>query len=321
MLDEGPDSVRIHGRDRDPDFPNDAVGKSLLIPGELLPRLASVGTPKEPTPHSAGRKSPGHSPGLPKARVHQVRIARIERKIDAASPSVTGPVQDEAPALTPIGGLVDAPLGIGLGVFTESGGPGDVAVLRMDTYAREILPLGEPDVPPGLTGIRTLVEAVALLDITTQFRLSCADIDDIRIGLAHRDRTHGRTVDLPVCNRIPRLSSVGGFPQSTPRSAEVVLQWTGGAACHGLRTPTARGADVGPFEGGQERLIEPLGRQGLRGAERADENGEGERISRPPKSTSCLPFHLQPSSRAMASISMPTLLGNAATSTVARAGR
>ena len=122
----------------------------------------------------------------------------------------------------------------------ERSDPDHVAVLRVNTDARNVLCVFEPDVSPRLAGIGRLVDAVALLDVPAELGLARADVHDIGIGLTDLHRADGRAGNLPVGDRPPVHPSIGGLPQSTTRGSKVVL--------HGPRV--AAGTRGGPAASG-----------------------------------------------------------------------
>ena len=81
-----------------------------------------------------------------------------------------------------------------------------------------------PEASPGLPAVSGFVGAVALLDVAPQLGLPRADVDHVGIRLAYRHRTHGGATDLPVRDGHPRGAAVGGLPEATPDSSEVVLK-------------------------------------------------------------------------------------------------
>ena len=81
-------------------------------------------------------------------------------------------------------------------------------------------------------------------------------IDEVGVGLAHRDRAHRRAVDLAVGDRRPVVAAVGGLPEPAADGAEVGLARAALHAAGGDRAAAAVGADVAPAVSGHQGRIE-----------------------------------------------------------------
>ena len=130
---------------------------------------------------------------------------------------------------------------------TERRHPRHVAVLGVDANPADVLCLGEPQVDPRFARVGGLVDAISLLDVATQFRLTRPDVHHVGIGLANLDSAHRGAVDLPIGDRGPCGAPVCGFPEPTAGCAEVVLQRSRVAARGGRRAASTRRAHVSPL--------------------------------------------------------------------------
>ena len=109
-----------------------------------------------------------------------------------------------------------------------------------------------------------------------------ADVDDVGVGLRHRDRADRRALDLPVGDRRPRLAAVGGLPQTAADRAEVGLLRTSLHAADGDRSPAAGGPDTAPLEALEHHRVDGRGRRRLksRSARDVESLDSGEREQR-----------------------------------------
>ena len=69
-----------------------------------------------------------------------------------------------------------------------------------------------------------------------------AYVDDVGVRRRHRERTNRRD-RLPVENRIPGSPGVGGLPDASPRSAEVVRGRIAGNPGDGVDAPATERTD------------------------------------------------------------------------------
>jgi hypothetical protein len=108
---------------------------------------------------------------------------------------------------------------------------------------------------PRLSGIRRLVDAVAITVGIAKRRFARADIHHVGIGLRHGDRADGGD-GLSVEHRHPRAAGIDGFPDAAVHVAEVELVRTSGHAAHRVDASATEGADHAPMEAAVERRIE-----------------------------------------------------------------
>ena len=88
---------------------------------------------------------------------------------------------------------------------------------------RADLPLLDPDVLPGLTGVGGAIDAVAFGNVAARIRFTGSHIDHVGIRWCDRDRT-GRRDRLLVENRLPFKPAVNRLPHPTRSCGRVVGQ-------------------------------------------------------------------------------------------------
>ncbi len=161
--------------------------------------------------------------------------------------------------------------------MSEGGDVDDVGVRGMDADAGHRLGIAKSHVTPGLAAVGRFVDAVPLGDAAAKLCLAASYIDDIGVGLGHRDGADGGARDLAVGHGKPGVSSIGRFPQPSPGGAKVVLVHAAGTARTPERAPPSLGADVSPFERGKPIGAELNLLRGEGGCEDGRENDESGR--------------------------------------------
>ncbi len=254
VLEERVYAVGVRRRDRESDATHEPTLRHAGISGHLGPGLTAV----RALEHAAARAAARHlvllAVRLPQRRIDHVRVVLVDHDIDRAGLVVS--VEHLPPAIAPVRALEDAALVAGGAVLAERRHKNDVRVERMDSDLRDPVGLGEADVLPGLARIAASVHAVAWQDVPTNTRLSGADEDHIRIGVADRHRADRRRVDLEVRNRRPVQTRVARFPKTATDRAEVRLVRAPLHAGNGDRSPTSVRSDVAPPIPSQQRGIE-----------------------------------------------------------------
>src|SRR5271170_7047704 len=106
---------------------------------------------------------------------------------------------------------------------------------------------------PRFSGVDGLVDAVAADNVSTDACFAGSDVDDVGIGLSHRDRADGgRGAFLLVEERRPVDASVGGLPDATGYRAkviDVVLTYDARYSNHAASTEGAYKAVTESFPG------------------------------------------------------------------------
>ena len=102
----------------------------------------------------------------------------------------------------------------------ENGGVDHVRILRMDADARNMAPLFEPNVRPGLTRVGGFPHAVAVRHVAADGFFAGADVDHVRVGVADGDGAD-RAAEEAVGNVLPGGAAVGRAPDAAAGRAEV----------------------------------------------------------------------------------------------------
>ena len=98
-------------------------------------------------------------------------------------------------------------------------------LVGMHAQARDRLRVAEiGEVIPLHAAVGRLVDAVALDDVAAQLRFAAADVDDVGVRLADRQRADRRGADLAVGHRRPVGAAVGGLPRAAAGGAEPVFE-------------------------------------------------------------------------------------------------
>ncbi len=157
--------------------------------------------------------------------------------------------------LPPVRRLVDPALGVRGPYVPQRRDVDDVVVARVDADAADLLRGVEPHVLPRLAGVGALPHAVAVGHVAADRRLAAADVHDVGIALAHRDRAD-RAAEESVAHRLGGVAAVRGFPDAAAGGAHVVLVGPRHRAGHSRHAAGAVGADVAPPHVAEVRRID-----------------------------------------------------------------
>src|SRR5262249_24540970 len=123
----------------------------------------------------------------------------------------------------------------------------DVGVLQIYRDAADMLRIVEPQVGPGLSGVRRLVDTVRETGRVSKGRFAASDVDRIGGGRRHRDRADGGD-GLIIEDGLPDPAAVDRLPEPAVHRARVELLRTPGYAGDRIGPATAEGAEHAPLE-------------------------------------------------------------------------
>ena len=158
-LDEREDPIRARRRDRDRDLPQDAL-RQPAIARELGPGVATVDRLEDATALAAADELVRAADRLPQGRVHDARIPRIDREVDAAGLGAAR--QDLLPGLPAIPGTEDAARRVRPVRVAEGRDVRGVGILGVDPDLADVPGVLEPEVGPGLAAVGRAVDTVAV---------------------------------------------------------------------------------------------------------------------------------------------------------------
>ena len=116
--------------------------------------------------------------------------------------------------------------------MSEGGDVDDVGVLGVDPDAADVLGVRETEVLPALAAVRGFVDAVSGREIPAQTALSHSDVDHVRLGRGHGDRSHRARFEEAVGEVSPRPPAIGRSPYASAGGAEVERHELSGVAGH-----------------------------------------------------------------------------------------
>ena len=265
-LDRGVDDLGILGGYGESDA-TESVGRQAIAAcgiGELGPRLPTVGRLVDP----ASLPDPLHvaaapAQPVPGGGVEDLGIRGVHLEVDEAGRVVHE--QDPAPRLAPVGGLVDAALGVRAPEVAEGRDVHDLGVGRVDHHAADRARVLQAHVRPLRAAVGGLVDAVAPPLRAQAVLLPRPHPHDVRIGRRHRDVADGLDAEA-FRHRLPRNPAVGSLPHAAAGCADVERLRRPSRVGHRERghPPAVRGgAEVAE----REALEEP--REGVLGGGRA----------------------------------------------------
>ena len=248
-LHQRPHALRIGRRDGDADAAEHAARQPGRV-RDLGPGVAAVGALEQPAARSAAIHAPGLAADLPHRRVEHARIARVHRDIHRARGVAA--LQHLLPGGAAIGGAVDAAHFVGPPQVPERRHVDDVGILRMHAHRADVVAVLEADIAPGAAGIHALVDAVAVRRVAAHAGFAHAGVDDIGVGIGHRQRAHRAGLELAVGDRKPGQPAIGGLEHAAAHRAEVVGVGLRGNAGHRHRAAAAERSDLAEFQFLQE---------------------------------------------------------------------
>src|SRR5579863_1919455 len=131
--------------------------------------------------------------------------------------------------------------------MAQHGGEDTIRIARIDRQRRNLLPVNQTEMSPGLARIRRFVDAIAYRKIGSVQSLAAADVNDVRIGGGHGDRTD-RLRRLVVEDRVPRAPVVVRFPYPAVHLRHVENIRLAGHASGGARSATAKRPNHAPAQ-------------------------------------------------------------------------
>src|SRR5439155_21568516 len=205
---------------------------------QLLPIRAAVGRFVQTAPRTIrGRiDAPRRTPGVPKRRIDNQRVVRLEREIDRAY--LVALEQHLLPRRAAVARAIDAAIRIRAVDVSERGDEHDVRSARVDDHLADLPRRLEADVPPRLAGIGRLVHAVAVGDLRSHVGLAGPDVYDIGIRRRHRNGAD-RGDRLGIEDRHPASPGIRRLPYAAadrPHVEHVRLPRHAGDAVHATRT-------------------------------------------------------------------------------------
>jgi hypothetical protein len=120
----------------------------------------------------------------------------------------------------------------------------DIGILRMHAHGADVVAVFEADIAPRATGIHALVDPVAVGRVAAHAGFAHAGVDDIGIGIGHRQRAHRTGLKLAVGNRKPGQPTIGCLEHAATHRAEVVRAGLRGDADDRHRASAAEGSDL-----------------------------------------------------------------------------
>src|SRR5687768_3646393 len=102
------------------------------------------------------------------------------------------------PDLPAVGGAEYATLLVGAEGVAQGRHVDDVRVVWMETHARDVACVLEPEMRPGLATICGFVDSVTVRHIEADAGLTHASVNDIGVRLSNRDSAHRCRVQIAV---------------------------------------------------------------------------------------------------------------------------
>ena len=170
-------------------------------------------------------------------------IGLVERRLQVASAVIAVGFEDVGPALTAIGGAVDATAVMGR--VAESRDDHQIRIGGIDKDAVDLHGVLEPDVLPALAGIGRLPHAVteAAAD-----GVAGTGINDVGIGGCDLDGADAIGARLLIEDRKPRHTRARGLPDAAQWRAEVEGAGVPDDTGHGGNTAAVKGPHITPLE-------------------------------------------------------------------------
>ena len=218
-FDQGVDTRRVVGGDRQADLAERLDRKTTTFAGQLGPCRAAVSRLVDAAAGAAALSTPRPDLHLPHGRIKDARVGRVHGEIHSARVLVDE--QDAFPVAAAVQGAVNAAFLLGAVQVTERGHVDDVRVGRMNHDPADAAAVVEPHVLPALAAVSGLVDTVANDDVAADEALTSARPHDV--GIARRDRQRAdRLHRLIVENRAPVDAAIGALEDPARRCSDQV---------------------------------------------------------------------------------------------------
>src|SRR4029079_7884855 len=130
-----------------------------------------------------------------------------------------------------------------------------IRVPRVDRDIRDLLPVAETKMRPGLPGVHRLVDAIADGEVRPSKHHDAANIQHIRVRWRDDERAD-RSGRLTVKDWSPGASGISGFPDAAIADANVKGVRLAGMSCSRLGPSGAQRTNVAPPHFGEQLLID-----------------------------------------------------------------
>ncbi len=224
-----PHTLRIGRRDGHTDASEHAARQSRRV-RNLRPVVAAIGALEQPAARAAAIHPPGLPADFPHRGIEHPRITRVHRDIHRAC-SVTA-LQHLFPGGAAVGGAVDAAHFVGPPQVPERRHVDDIGILRMHPHRPDVVAFLQSDIAPCTPGIHRLVDPVAVRRVAAHTGFAHAGVDDVGVGIGHRQRAHRAGLKLPVGDGNPGQPAIGRLKYAAAHRAEVVRVGLRGYAGH-----------------------------------------------------------------------------------------
>ena len=155
---------------------------------------------------------------LPKRRIENVRVARIEAHVVGAGVLVF--VEDLLETRPAIGGTENASLRIRAVRMSQHGDKQAVRIFGIYFNIRDHLRIAQAEMRPCFARVGRSVHSIACRQVGPNDARAAAHVDDIRIRWRNRNRANG-TSRLAVKQRLPGRTIVRGTPHAAIVKADV----------------------------------------------------------------------------------------------------
>src|SRR5581483_592465 len=169
------DALAVCPRDGDADAAQRGSRKPMAL--DLLPGQAVIRGAIQAGARATAGEAPRLAPHLPQRSEHDVRMMRVESKIDR--PRITVTVQDSLPSLAAISCSKDSALLIGAKRMAERGDQHDLRVAGIHDDGADLPGVVQTHMLPGLARINRLVDAIAVGDVASRASLTGPHIENV----------------------------------------------------------------------------------------------------------------------------------------------
>src|SRR5579862_6127031 len=182
---------------------------------------------------------------FPHGGIDGIGIRGIDLDVGAARVVVLG--NNFLPALSAVGGAIDAALLAGSVGMAEDGREDFVGIARIGGERGNLLAVGEAEMSPRLAGVGGLVNAVADGKVGTMQSLTTGDVDDVGIGGSDSDGAD-RLSGFAIEDGIPCPAVIIRFPDAAVDLTHVEDIGLTSNSGGGARASAAKRADHAPVQ-------------------------------------------------------------------------
>src|SRR5277367_3685628 len=211
---------------------------------------------------------------LPHCGINDARVVGVDLDVGAAGVGIN--VKHLLPRHTAVSGAEDTTLFVRTVRMAENRGEQLARVMRIDSKLRNLLPVAQAKMLPGLARVSGPIYAVANGEVGAPQAFAASHVDDIAVGSSDGDRAD-RLRRLAIEDRLPGAPVIVALPNTAVALTNVEDVWLADNPSSGPRATTAKWSNHSPVQVRfQFRRLLPVG--GCNSGECNETKGDGMKL-------------------------------------------